>query len=145
MENTQLKNAQDLLDIIDKYGEKIKILRDPTRGGIATTLNEFTENMDFSIELIENDIPIDKEVRAACDLLGIDPLYSANEGKMLAVVSPDVAQEIVQELSKLDNSKNAAIIGSVVDYMPSKVIIKSEGQGKRILDKLSFDMLPRIC
>lgn len=69
---------KDQAEIFYKYGEKIKILRDPTRGGIATTLNEFTENMDFSIELIENDIPIDKEVRAACDLLGIDPLYSAD-------------------------------------------------------------------
>lgn len=132
-------------EVFYKYGDKIKILRDPTRGGIATTLNEFTENMDFSIELNEDDIPIDKEVRAACDLLGIDPLYSANEGKILAVVSPDVAKKIVFELSKLDNSKNAAIIGSVVDYMPSKVILKSQGQGRRILDKLSFDMLPRIC
>lgn len=128
-----------------KYGNEVKILRDPTRGGVATTLNEFTENMDFSIELTEDKIPVNDKVRGACDLLGIDPLYSANEGKILAVVSENAADAVVEDLRKIKHSKDAAIIGEVVDYMPSKVLIKGAAGGKRILDKLSYDMLPRIC
>jgi hydrogenase expression/formation protein HypE len=128
-----------------KYGSEIKLLRDPTRGGVATTLNEFTEGMDFSIELIEEDMPIDLTVQTACDLLGLDPLYSANEGKVLAVVSESVAKKLVEDLRKLKLGKDAAIIGEVVDYTEGKVILKTNLGGKRILDKLSNDILPRIC
>lgn len=135
----------DVVNTILKYGDSVKILRDPTRGGVATTLNEFTEKMDYSIELCEGDIPVDSDVKTACDLLGLDPLYSANEGKVLAVVSKEAASSIVEDLKKLELSKNAAIIGEVVNYASSKVIIKGLLGGKRILDKLNFDALPRIC
>lgn len=128
-----------------KYGRDVKILRDPTRGGVATTLNEFTEGMDFSIELIENDIPIDLTVKTACDLLGLDPLYSANEGKVLAVVSENIASSLIEDLRKLPLGKDAAIIGEVVSYSTGKVIIKTNLGGKRILDKINNDILPRIC
>jgi hydrogenase expression/formation protein HypE len=130
---------------IYKYGNGVKILRDPTRGGVATTLNEFTEEMDFSIEIKENSIPIDPEVSTACDMLGLDPLYSANEGKILAIVDSSVAEDIVNDLRKLELSKDASIIGEVVDYTKSTVILKSVLGGRRILDKLSHDNLPRIC
>ena len=132
-------------EVFHEYGSKVKIMRDPTRGGVATTLNEFTEDMPFSIEVEEKAVPVDQNVKAACNLLGIEALYSANEGKMLSVVSNDCAEEIVSKLRKLPESYNAAIIGHVVDYVPSKVILKGETGGKRILDKLSYDMLPRIC
>lgn len=128
-----------------KYGDKVKILRDPTRGGIATTLNEFTEDMDFSIEIAENNIPVDPAVRTACDMLGLDPLYSANEGKVLAIVEESIAQELVEDLRGLELSKDAAIIGEVVDYSKSTILLKSILGGRRILDKLSHDNLPRIC
>ena len=128
-----------------KYGTEVKILRDPTRGGIATTLNEFTEGMDYSIELIENDIPIDLTVKTACDLLGLDPLYSANEGKVIAIVSESIATSLIEDLKKLKLGKNAAIIGEVVSYTAGSVIIKTNLGGKRILDKLNNDILPRIC
>lgn len=128
-----------------KYGDKVKILRDPTRGGVATTLNEFTEGMNFSIEIDEDSVPIDKDVRTACELLGLDPLYSANEGKVLIIASESAADNIVNDLRNIEISKDAAIIGEVVDYIPSKVILKSTLGGKRILEKLSHDILPRIC
>ena len=135
----------DIAETIFKYGSAVKILRDPTRGGIATTLNEFTEGNSFSIELVEENIPVDLKVKTAAELLGLDPLYSANEGKILAVVSADAAEGIVEELRKIEGSKDAAIIGEIVDYMPSKVLLKTKFGGKRILDKLSYDILPRIC
>jgi hydrogenase expression/formation protein HypE len=137
-----LNNAAEA---IFNYKEKIKILRDPTRGGIATTLNEFVEDMNFSIELNEGAIPIDANVQTACDMLGLDPLYSANEGKILAVVDKDVAEQVVKDLRLIPECFNAAVIGEVSDYMEGKVIMKSMLGGRRILDKLSHDILPRIC
>lgn len=136
---------KEAVEIMFRYGEKVRILRDPTRGGIATTLNEFVEKMPYSIEISENTIPIDDDVRTACDLLGLDPLYSANEGKFLAIVDPSIAENVVEELRKVSISKNASIIGEITDYMASKVLIKSVLGGRRILDKLSYDILPRIC
>jgi hydrogenase expression/formation protein HypE len=130
---------------IFNYKDKIKILRDPTRGGIATTLNEFVEDMNFSIELEEEAIPIDANVKTACEMLGLDPLYSANEGKILAVVDKDIANDVVKDLRLIPECSNAEIIGEVTEYMEGKVILKSMLGGGRILDKLSHDILPRIC
>jgi hydrogenase expression/formation protein HypE len=135
----------ELVKALLKFKENLKILRDPTRGGVATTLNEFIEKSNLSIELEESLIPIDSGVKTACDLLGLDPLYSANEGKLLAVVDSSIADEAIKELRKIEIGKDAAIIGEVVDYMQSKVLLKSVLGGRRILDKLSYDILPRIC
>lgn len=139
------KPLNDVASAILKYGSNVKILRDPTRGGVATTLNEFVEGIELSIEILENNIPIDRDVKSACDLLGLDPLYSANEGKMLAIVSEDISENIIEDLRKIEASKDAAIIGEVVDYAKSKIIMKTIYGGSRILDKLSYDLLPRIC
>lgn len=128
-----------------KFKENVKILRDPTRGGVATTLNEFVEGSSLSIQLNETSIPIDSAVKTACDLLGLDPLYSANEGKLLAVVDENVAEQIVEELRKTEAGKDAAIIGEIIDEVASKVLLKSVLGGRRVLDKLSHDILPRIC
>lgn len=135
----------DILKVVQKYGEQVKLMRDPTRGGIATTLNEFVENIEYSIELQEENIPIDDNVKNACDLLGLDPLYSANEGKALVVVSEEIADAFLKDLREIHSFKDANIIGQVVDYTKSKVILKNPLGGKRILDKLSYDLLPRIC
>jgi hydrogenase expression/formation protein HypE len=135
----------ELVKIISKYGDEIKILRDPTRGGVATTLSEFIEDTNLSIELNEVSIPVNSKVKAACDMLGLDPLYSANEGKALMVVSEEAADEILNDLKKIDIFKKASIIGEVVDNISSKVVIKNFLGSRRILDKLSNDILPRIC
>ena len=123
----------------------IRILRDPTRGGVATTLNEFTEDMPFSIELEETTLPVDPAVEAACDMLGLDPLYCACEGRMLAVCAPEAAEAVLDAIKKVPGGKNAAQIGTVTEDMPGKVLLKTPIGGRRILAKLTGMQLPRIC
>ena len=123
----------------------IRILRDPTRGGVATTLNEFTEGMPFSIELEETTLPVDPAVEAACDMLGLDPLYCACEGRMLAVCAPEAAEAVLDAIKKVPGGKNAAQIGTVTEDMPGKVLLKTPIGGRRILAKLTGMQLPRIC
>lgn len=135
----------DVLDIVFDYGKKVKILRDPTRGGVATTLNEFVDSTSYSIELNEQNIPFSKEAKGASDILGIDLLYSANEGKAVIIVSEDVADEIVAKLRNTSIGKNAAVIGEVVDYEKGKVLIKGPLGSRRIIGKLASDLFPRIC
>lgn len=120
-------------------------MRDPTRGGVATTLNEFIEDTYLSIELNEDSIPVNKSVNAACEILGLDPLYCACEGRVLAVISADAAEEAIGKLKKLTNGKNAAIIGEVTEKYPGKLIMHTKIGGGRILQKLSGAQLPRIC
>ena len=126
-------------------GNRIRVLRDPTRGGIATTLNEFTEGMPFSIELTENDIPVDPSVEAACDMLGLDPLYCACEGRMLLICDPSATQDILAALRALPGGENATRIGTVTEEMPGKVLLRTPIGGRRILSKLTGTQLPRIC
>ena len=123
----------------------IRILRDPTRGGVATTLNEFTEQMPFSIELDETALPVDPAVEAACDMLGLDPLYCACEGRMLAVCAPESSEAVLDAIKKIPGGENAARIGTVTEDMPGKVLLKTPIGGRRILAKLTGMQLPRIC
>ena len=123
----------------------VRILRDPTRGGLATTLNEFTEGMPFSIELDESSIPADPAVEAACDMLGLDPLYCACEGRMLAVCDREAADDILRAVRAVPGGENAARIGTVTESMPGKVLLRTPIGGRRILSKLSGMQLPRIC
>lgn len=132
-------------EIVFKYGDKIKILRDPTRGGVATTLNEFVDNQKFSIEIQEEMIPFHNGAKGAAEILGIDLLYSANEGKCLIIADKDIADELVYEIRKVEIGKNAAVIGEVVSYDEGKVLIKGLLGARRILNKLSSDIFPRIC
>lgn len=125
--------------------DSIRILRDPTRGGAATTLNEFTEKMSFSIELDETLLPIDSAVEAACDMLGLDPLYCACEGRMLAVCAPEAADAVLDAVKKTPGGENAARIGTVTDELPGRVLLKTPIGGRRILAKLNGIQLPRIC
>lgn len=125
--------------------DSIRILRDPTRGGVATTLNEFTEQMPFSIELDEALLPIDSAVEAACDMLGLDPLYCACEGRMLAVCAPEAADSVLDAVKKTPGGENAARIGTVTDELPGRVLLKTPIGGRRILAKLNGIQLPRIC
>ncbi|WP_040211286.1 hydrogenase expression/formation protein HypE [Clostridium polynesiense] len=135
----------ELIPVIIKFKEDIKALRDPTRGGVATVLNEFAENSDCSIEINEESLPLDEKVKFACEMLGLDPLYSANEGKALMVVKKAAAEKILEELRKYPVFFNSKIIGEAIKEDKAKVLLKSELGGRRIIDKLSYDILPRIC
>jgi hydrogenase expression/formation protein HypE len=134
-----------LTEEMAKFKEDVRIMRDPTRGGLATTLNEFVERNNLTIELEEESIPIKTAVANACEILGLDPLYSANEGKFVAVVSANRAEEIVSALKKFPEGADAAIIGRVTSKYPGKVVIKTYLGGTRILAKLTGAQLPRIC
>lgn len=125
--------------------DSIRILRDPTRGGVATTLNEFTDGMPFSIELDETALPLEPAVQTACDMLGLDPLYCACEGRMLAVCAPEDTAAILAAIRKIPGGERAAKIGTVAEDMPGKVLLKTQIGGHRILSKLSGLQLPRIC
>lgn len=127
------------------YEDKVKILRDPTRGGLATTLNEFVEDTNLTIELEENRIPIRNSVANACEIIGLDPLYAANEGKIVAIVAEEVAEKLIESMRKLPEGKDSAIIGRVTSNYPGKVVIKTQIGGNRILGKLAGAQLPRIC
>ena len=123
----------------------IHVLRDPTRGGVGTALNEIAEKSEIGIEIIENTIPLKNEVAAACELLGFDPLYLANEGKLLAFVSADCADAVLQAVRSDPRGRDATIIGRVVDDHPGKVFLKTRIGGRRMVDMLAGEQLPRIC
>ena len=123
----------------------VKVIRDATRGGIATTLNEFSEGRKFGMILNKNDIPVREEVKSACAMLGLDPLYCANEGKMLCIAAADKAEEILAEMKKVPGGENAAIIGTVSEEHPGKVVLVNNLGAGRILTKLTGAQLPRIC
>lgn len=125
--------------------KSVRVLRDPTRGGLATTLNEFVENSALGIELDEERIPVQGAVSAACALLGLDPLYCANEGKLIAVVAPEDAGAALSAMKSLPEGRNAACIGFVTAKRPGKVIARTALGGGRILQKLTGAQLPRIC
>jgi len=131
--------------ILDHAGKDIHLLRDPTRGGVAATLNEIAKNTNTGIDIYDNQIPIDEQVDAACEILGLDPLYVANEGIFIAFVEPDSAEEILQTIKKHKYGKNAAIIGEVTSEHKGKVIIESEIGGKRVVNMQIGEQLPRIC
>ncbi len=126
-------------------GAAVRVLRDPTRGGIATTLNEFVEGTALGIELTEDSIPVRGEVRAACDMLGLDALYCANEGKILAVVAPEDEARALAALQSVELGREAAVIGTVTADYPGRVVTDTAFGGRRILQKLTGAQLPRIC
>ena len=126
-------------------GAEVRVLRDPTRGGVATTLCEFAESAALGIELDETAIPVRRDVSAACALLGLDPLYCANEGKMLAVVAAEDAERALAAMRGVPEGKNAAIIGRVISERPGKVVLRTAMGGSRMLQKLAGAQLPRIC
>jgi len=133
------------LNLIDRFGDKIKFLRDPTRGGVATVLNEITGKTRLSIELEEKALPVFPQASSACELLGLDPLYVANEGIFICIISPEVANEAMDLLQVSPKCMEAAIIGRVTSEYPKKVIVKSGIGGKRVVSMLIGEQLPRIC
>ncbi len=123
----------------------VRVLRDPTRGGLATTLNEFIEGTALGIELEEDKVPVRDDVRAACDMLGLEPMYCANEGKIIAIVAPEEAERALEIMRSLPEGENAAVIGRVSERYPGKLVVKTQLGGSRIMQKLTGAQLPRIC
>jgi hydrogenase expression/formation protein HypE len=123
----------------------IRWMRDPTRGGVATSLNELARDCGLAIHLDEDEIPIRDSVRGACELLGLDPLHIANEGQFLAVVSPELSTRALNALQQVPGGHEARIIGEMREHPPAAVLIKTRYGGSRIVDMLVGDPLPRIC
>ncbi|MGI6225094.1 MAG: hydrogenase expression/formation protein HypE [Peptococcales bacterium] len=134
-----------LIDGVLNLSANIKCMRDPTRGGLATTLNELAQQSGLGIKLFEEAVPIDPQVKGTCSMLGLDPLYLANEGKVIIVVSSKDAGLVLEEIKKYDIGKNANIIGEVTDAHPSTVVMETELGTLRVLRMLEGDPLPRIC
>src|SRR6202789_1280568 len=125
-------------------GEFIHCLRDPTRGGMATTLNEISKRANVGMVLREQSIPVRESVKGACEVLGLDPLYVANEGKLLAIVAPEMAQAVLRQMQQHALGLDAAIIGEVVAEHPGMVLMKTQIGGTRVLDEMFGEQWPRI-
>jgi hydrogenase expression/formation protein HypE len=123
----------------------IHTLRDPTRGGVATTLNEIAKRANVGMVLDERTIPVRESVKGACEVLGLDPLYVANEGKLLALVAPEMADAVLEQMRQNRLGQDAAIIGEVVEAHSGMVLMKTEIGGTRVLDVMFGEQLPRIC
>ncbi len=134
-----------LVEKIMKVSEHIHVLRDPTRGGIATTLNEIARQSGVGICIDENKLPIAPAVASACEILGLDPLYIANEGKMLVICSPDDTSKVLEAMHGHKYGRASRIIGSVLEQPKSRVFLKTAIGGQRLIDMLSGEQLPRIC
>lgn len=135
---------ESVLRLLDRFGSQLHFLRDATRGGVATVLAEAAQQGAKGIEVEEARIPVDGEVGSACEILGLDPLYVANEGRFIAVVAPEIAEEAVAELRR-SGWPDAAAIGTVGEEHPGKVLLRSRIGGKRPLNLLPGEQLPRIC
>jgi hydrogenase expression/formation protein HypE len=124
---------------------EIRCLRDPTRGGVSSTVNELAAASEVGVQLDESALPIRPEVRAACEMLGLDPLYVANEGKLLAVVPPDDAERLLEVMRAHPRGRDATIIGQIVADHSGMVVMRSRVGGQRVVTMLAGEQLPRIC
>lgn len=131
--------------LLDQYGPHLRLLRDPTRGGVATVLNEIARDCRLGVEIRQKDIPLREDVAGACELLGLDPLYVANEGIFMAIVAAEVADDMLAKLREDENGAQAAIIGEIVEAHPRQVLLTSGIGGKRAVNMLIGEQLPRIC
>ena len=124
---------------------ELHVLRDPTRGGIASTLNEIAEDARIGIEILEERIPVREEVRGACEMLGLDPLYVANEGKLIAIVPRADADQLLAAMRSHPAARDAMMIGEVTAGHPGVVTMRTRIGGRRVVDMMSGEQLPRIC
>ena len=134
-----------IVHLLDEFGEGIHLLRDPTRGGLAATLNEISRDINMGVVVQQNTLPIDSRVDNVCEMLGLDPLYVANEGVFVAFVEANVADAVLTKLESLEYGVHAAMIGEVVDSHPGKVVLQSSIGGKRVVNMAVGEQLPRIC
>ncbi len=131
--------------MLQAAGDGVHCLKDPTRGGVATALNEMALGSEVSIALDENAVPVHPEVRGACEILGLDPLTIANEGKLLAIVAPEVEEKVLAAMRAHPLGREAVVIGTVQAEPAGLVFLRTDIGGMRVLDMLVGDPLPRIC
>ena len=147
--NRSLSDSQALhfliADMVAASPAGLKCLRDPTRGGLAATLNELARQSGVGMQVQEADIPLRADVKGACELLGLDPLYVANEGKLLAFVAPEAADTVLAAMQANEAGREAAIIGEVTEDEHFFVQMETAFGGKRIVDWIAGEQLPRIC
>jgi hydrogenase expression/formation protein HypE len=139
--------VSEMLDAAEAAGnlKGIRCMRDPTRGGVATTLNEIAGLSRVGIALQESVIPVRDSVRGACEVLGLDPMYVANEGKLVAVVAPEIADAVLTSMRSHPLGRDAVLIGEIVEKPPGMVLMKTSIGGTRVVDVLFGEQLPRIC
>lgn len=138
-------SVYQIVNELEECYPSIKIMKDPTRGGLATILNEISNIAGLTIKLMEENIPISREVMGVNKMLGLDPLYMACEGRIVLVVKGEAADGILYRLQKLDQCRDASIIGNFIDTSEQLVYMENSFGGKRILNNLEGEMLPRIC
>lgn len=131
--------------LLDAFGEKIHFMRDATRGGLASVLNEIATDANCGIDIRQKDLVIDEQVAGACEMLGLDPLYVANEGVFIAVVDASVSNEVLTVLREDENGKPATAFGAITSDHKQQVILQSTIGGRRVVNMLPGEQLPRIC
>lgn len=134
-----------LIEVLIKAAPQVRVMRDPTRGGVAATLNELAQGAGVSIKVYEESIPVREEVAKACEIFGLDPLYAANEGKVVAIVPPGQAQSALEAMRRHPYGRDAAVVGEVMKGQPGKVFLQTAVGGSRIIDMMIGGQLPRIC
>jgi hydrogenase expression/formation protein HypE len=149
LEAEVLSDTRPLMPLVEALketaGAGLRFMRDPTRGGVGTVLNELARDSGYGVALWEERIPVREIVAGACEILGLDPLYIANEGKLLAVVSPESADAALDALQKIEGGDEAAIIGEIREEPERMVLMHTGFGGTRMIDMLVGDPLPRIC
>uniref|UniRef100_UPI0032175372 hydrogenase expression/formation protein HypE n=1 Tax=uncultured Draconibacterium sp. TaxID=1573823 RepID=UPI0032175372 len=135
----------NLIEHVLEVAENVRFMRDATRGGLATVLVEVIQQKGFGIDIVEEKIPVRENVKGMCEFFGFDPLYVANEGKVVMIVPACDAEKVLEVMQKNELGKEAEIIGEVVTDHPGKVVMQTQIGGKRIIDMLPGDQLPRIC
>jgi len=131
--------------LLDEFGKDIHLLRDPTRGGLAGVLHEIANDIHMGIKIFETDLPLEKQVAAACEILGLDPLFVANEGVFISIVEEKVAEDFLHLMRRDPKGENARCIGYVTKEHPHKVVMQSTVGGTRMVSPLIGEQLPRIC
>ena len=134
-----------LIQDVLSHHKEVKMIRDITRGGLGTILCELTKERNFGIAIREEAIPVDEQVKGVCEILGLEPLYVANEGKFLMITGPEEAEAILETIRSNPLGKQAAVIGEVIDFAQGQVLMETVIGGKRIIEMLSGEQLPRIC
>jgi len=142
---TDCASLNDMISKVLDASSEVKFMRDATRGGLATVLCELAEKQNIGIVLNETDIPVQESVKGLCEIFGFDPLYMANEGKVVMIVGKDDADKVLDVLKNHEFGKNAAIIGEIVDSNKKTLVMNTQIGGKRIVDMLAGEQLPRIC
>ena len=134
-----------IAEVMREFPGSVKFMRDATRGGVASVMNEIIQKKPFGAVLYEEHFPLKNEVKGVCEILGIDPLYAANEGKVIMIVNKEAAAGILPLMKKNRYGKKAAVIGEIIDQYPSMVFVETLVKGRRMLPLLIEDQLPRIC